>query len=364
MKVAFVHDWLVTYRGGEKVLESLLELYPNAPVYTMFYSPKTLPETITKRQVIYPKGVNFFRFSRKLLLPFYPAIIEGMPLEKYDLIISTSSCVAKGAMLGPNAKHICYIHTPMRYIWDQRHHYLHRLRKIPGIRFLVDCMSAQLRIWDISSNHRVDLFITNSSFVRQRVRKYYNRHASVVAPPVNVEQGKDILTAKVKEKYFLAAGAFVPYKRFDLAILACKLAGVKLVIAGDGPQKKKLRQMAGDHVEFHIAPDKEHWQSLMVHAEGFIFPGVEDFGITAIESLAAGTPVVAYRDGGALDFVEPEKTGLFFDRLEPESLADALKKFSKSNFDSQYLRQYASRYAKDIFQDKVKTLIHDTLEKT
>ncbi len=362
MKVAFVHDWLVTYRGGEKVLEALLELYPEAPIFTLFYDPTKMPATITSRSVIYPKWINKFKKVRKMLLPLYPAIIESMPMETYDLIISTSSCVAKGAMTGPTAKHICYIHSPMRYIWDQRNHYLKTLKKIPLLGFLIDTISCKLRLWDVNSNHRVDQFIANSNFVKQRVRKCYNRDAVVIAPPVDIEAFKTNHDSISENRFFLVAGAFVSYKRFDLAIRACEIANVKLVIAGNGPQEKKLKQLAGNNVEFHIAPDRNQWRNLMAQAEGFIFPGIEDFGITAIEALAAGTPLLAYRAGGALDFVIPGKTGLFFDSLEPRMLAEAINNFSKASFDQNYIQKFASKFSQKQFQEQMKNQIHYTLE--
>ncbi|RYZ83435.1 MAG: hypothetical protein EOP04_19960 [Proteobacteria bacterium] len=226
MRVAYVHDWLVTYRGGEKVLEALLELYPDAPIYTLFYSPAQMPASIQQRVVNVPKWLNRLKPLRKALLPILPAAIEALPLEDYDLVISTSSCVAKGVMIGPYAKHLCYIHSPMRYIWDQRQHYLNRERSFSPKEFLIHLLSQRLRIWDVSSNNQVDSFIANSSFVAKRIERYYARKAKVIHPPVDLERFFPTGNKGQKGDYFLAAGAFVSYKRFDLAIKACEELGI------------------------------------------------------------------------------------------------------------------------------------------
>ena len=219
-KVAFVHDWLDTYRGGEGH-EALLELYPDAPIYTLFYDPSLLPSTITGRDVIYPKYLKPFNKVRKALLPLLPALMESLPLEKYDLVISTSSCVAKGVVTSPDSKHLCYIHSPMRYIWDQRSHYIKELPLFA--RGLMHLFSSRLRTWDVASSVRVDNFVANSSFIKTRVHKYYGKESSVINPPVEVS---DFIEKKaeplIKDKYFLAAGVFVSYKRLDIAIEACQ----------------------------------------------------------------------------------------------------------------------------------------------
>lgn len=352
MRVAYVHDWLVTYRGGEKVLEALLDVYPDAPVYTLFYKPEAMPESIRKRDVRFPKWLNFFQSFRKILLPLLPSAIESLPLEDYDLIISTSSCVAKGVMTAPDARHLCYIHSPMRYIWDQRRFYLVPHRNYSPREFLIHLMSQKLRIWDVTSNHRVDSFVANSSFVAKRVGRYYGREASVIHPPVSVERFAP--RSVVKQDYFLAAGAFVSYKRFDLAIRACEELGVRLIIAGSGPDESKLRRLAGKHTEFVIKPDAAQWVRLFQEAKGFLFPGVEDFGITAIEALAAQTPIIALRAGGALDFVKEGLTGIFFDEDSVESLKDAISRFHLRDFDLGRIQTFAEDFSKARFQERIR----------
>ena len=363
-KVAFVHDWLVTYRGGEKVLAELLKLFPNAPIYTLFYDPDAMPDNINMHPIHLPGNVNRFRKWRKAMLPLLPSLIESFDLSDYDLVISTSSCVAKGVIPGPGAVHVSYIHSPMRYIWDQKKFYLSSLRKIPGIHLAIEILSSYLRSWDYTSNHRVDFFAANSHFVKDRIKRFYNRDATVIHPPVTL----NVATAEVSQKllehrkqkgpYFIIAGAFVSYKRFDLAIKACKLAKARLVIAGSGPEEKNLRTLAdGKNCEFFIKPAAEHWQSLLAGAEAFLFPGVEDFGITPVEALALGTPIIAFARGGALDFVTENETGTFFFEQTPEALADTIKAFAKASFDRAKLQAKAESFSREVFIKKFQNLL-------
>ncbi|MBC7659663.1 MAG: glycosyltransferase [Chitinophagaceae bacterium] len=354
MRVAYVHDWLVTYRGGEKVLEALLELYPEAPVYTLFYSPEAMPESIRNRTVYVPKWLNRLKRLRKALLPLLPAAIESLPLEDYDLIISTSSCVAKGVMVGPHAKHLCYMHSPMRYIWDQRQHYLDRNRSFSPKDFLIHVLSQRLRIWDVSSNNQVDSFIANSSFVAKRIKRYYARDSRIIHPPIELDRFFPHENKGRKGDYYLAAGAFVSYKRFDLAIAACEELGVKLKVIGSGPDEKRLRKLAGSNTEFVIKPNADEWVKLFQGAKALLFPGIEDFGITAIEALAAGAPLIAFRAGGALDFVEPNQTGIFFEQPTVASLKEAIRRFETLRFDDEVLKSFAERFSKKSFLENIR----------
>jgi glycosyltransferase involved in cell wall biosynthesis len=363
MRVAFVHDWLVSYRGGEKVLEALMELYPDAPIYTLFHQPDAMPPTFQKRTIITPWASRWLNPIRKALLPFMPMMIERFPLEHYDLVISTSSCVAKGIIPAPQATHLCYIHSPMRYIWDQRDHYLSSLRRIPLINLLVDLLATQLRMWDVSSSPRVDQFVANSHFVAQRVQKYYGRGAKVIHPPIDIDSFLSPTADPELGEYILAAGAFVPYKRFDLALEACQRTGKKLVIAGSGPLTPDIQQQVGPNMILEIAPSRERWVQLFQHADAFLFPGVEDFGMTAIESMAAGTPVIAYQAGGALDFVKPGETGEFFAEPTASSLAATLEAFDKNQYSAEKLRAFARSFTKEQFLAKIKQEVGSLLEK-
>lgn len=362
MRVAFVHDWLVTYRGGEKVLEALVDLYPDAPIFTLFYDSASMPASIKARDVRVPRLSNAVRKFRKALLPALPRLVESIDLGAYDLIVSTSSCVAKGARKRPGAKHLCYIHSPMRYIWDQQEEYIAGVSHIPGAAWGIRRLTPGLRRWDVESAGRVDRFVANSTFVAERVRSLYGREASVVHPPVEFERFQPRPLAAKRDAYLLAVGAFVSYKRFDLAIGAAERLGRKLIIAGSGPMEAQLRALAGPQTSFEIAPDDRRFAELLEGAEALLFPGVEDFGITAIEALASGTPVIAQAAGGAKDFVIPGETGVFFADPTVGSLAAAITAFQPSRFDGHALNRYAARYGRSSFLEKMRVEIAQLLK--
>ncbi|MBF0443513.1 MAG: glycosyltransferase [Oligoflexales bacterium] len=365
MRVAYVHDWLVTYRGGEKVLEALIRLYPEAPIYTLFYKPESMPESIRKRDVRHPRGLVPFTGLRKALLPFMPALIESLPLEEYDLVISTSSCVAKGIIPGPAAKHLCYIHSPMRYIWDQRRHYLKGLQKIPLLSPFIYSLSTRLRLWDISSSSRVDRFVVNSKFIGKRVQRYYGRSSEVIHPPCELERFSPKADGGGDDgaPYFLAVGAFVSYKRMDIAIDACKKLGKNLVVVGYGPLERALRKNCGKNISFVINPKDFELVKLYQNAEALLFPALEDFGITAIEAMASGVPVIAYRGGGALDFIKPGVTGEFFDEQTSESMAGVIENFSRKKYHKDNLVSFASGFSRDVFLNKIRQEIDQLIDK-
>ncbi len=362
MRVAIVHDWLVTWRGGEKVLEAIASLYPDAPIYTLFCDHSILPESLRGRKIVVHPVANRLKALRKLLLPFMPVWIESFDLSGFDLVISTSSCVAKGVIVDPSSRHLCYIHSPMRYIWDQRDEYLGRVRRWPILGFLVDALSSLLRIWDMASASRVDLFIANSAFVKDRVKKYYGRHSIVIPPPVDVARFIPPGRPTEKSDYVLAAGALVGYKRFDLAIKACEAMGKKLIIAGDGPALPFLKTLAGSRTEFVQSPDHETWVKLMRGAQALLFPGVEDFGITAIEAMASGTPVIALRKGGALDFIVEGETGLFFKEPTVESLSEAIVRSASVPWDQTLLVNFAKKFSGEVFLAKIKVTLEELNE--
>jgi len=365
MRVAFVHDWLVSYRGGEKVLEALLSLYPEAPVFTLFYDAKAMPATINQRRIIYPKWLAPCRRLRKALLPILPTVAESFDLTGYDLIISTSSCVAKGVIPPPGAKHICYLHSPMRYIWDQQQEYIDAMKWLPGAGLAIKLISPYLRRWDVKSAARVDRFIVNSHFVGERVRDYYHRDSTVIHPPIDVERfSKTGAPAPGKAGgYFLAAGAFVPYKRLDLAITACEELGKKLIVAGAGPLAARLQRLANGNTAITLAPDDEHWVKLLQGADALIFPGVEDFGMVPIEAMASGTPVIAFRRGGALDYVQPGETGEFFDAQEKNALIKVLTTYDPGRYDREKLLHFADRFRPEHFlmrmREEIAALMHN-----
>lgn len=357
MKVAFVHDWLVTYRGGEKVLDALISLYPEAPIFTLFYDPAAMPASIRERQVISPALLKPFRRARKLTLPVLPNAIEAMDFSNFDLIISTSSCVAKGAVAKSGAKHLCYLHSPMRYIWDQQDEYIQGVAHIPLAGSAIRSMTPRLRKWDVESAGRVDRFVVNSTFVGERCQNLYNRGSVVVHPPIETDRFIPMKKPHDVDRYLLAAGAFVSYKRFDLAISACEQLGRKLIIAGSGPMESQLRKLAGANTAFEISPTDARFTQLLAQADALLFPGVEDFGMVAVEAMAAGTPVIAFDKGGARDFIIEGRTGLFFRENTGKSLAATIKQFDIAAYDATILSNYAESYSKPHFLEKIKNEI-------
>ena len=356
LKVAFVHDWLVSYRGGEKTLEALCELYPEAPIFTLFYDKDSMPENINKKKLYYPKKLNLLKYFRKLFLPFLPSIIEDFDLSEYDLIISSSSCVAKGVIPAPHALHICYIHSPMRYIWDEKKSYFAGIRRIPFIHSLLNLLLSFLRNWDVTSSARVDRFLSNSRHVQNRVRRFYRRSSHVLYPPIDIKriQNLNLLEKVPEEEFYVCLGALVPYKRVDIAIEAFNRNGKKLFVFGDGPERKKLKRLAKSNIEFRHGSSDEEVMSYLAKAKALIFPGTEDFGMTAIESFSLGTPVVAHQSGGALDFIEENVNGLFFKEKSEESLLEGLRKLDKIEIDKEKIKNTAEKFSKSGFHKKMK----------
>lgn len=381
MKVCLIHDWLVTHRGGEKVLLAILKSFPDATVYTLFYDESAMGRYFGQFDVRTPAGLRPFARWRKLLLPFYPAIIESFDLEPYDLVISSSSCVAKGVITRPDALHISYIHSPMRYIWDQRAHYFQGVDKIPGLRLLKNTWLTSLRQWDVSSSQRVHHLVANSSFVAKRIATYYRRDAAVIPPPVAIPSTASA-AAKAHDKpahdapaeegsgedYYLLAGAFVPYKRLDLAIAACEQLGRRLIVAGFGPLEGMVRsrlqssQRLKPSSQLIVSPDDQTWQQLLRGAKALLFPGLEDFGMVPIEAMASGTPVIAYGRGGALDYVDDGATGVLFHEPTTASLVAAIERFEQRWFDPEVLARKAASFSEARFIERFSAFVHEKYE--
>jgi len=359
VKTALVHDWLVTWRGGEKVLLELARLYPEAPIYTLFLDRETLPEELKLRDIRVLKGLHPWRRFRKALLPILPLAIESFDFSEFDLIISTSSCVAKGAQKPTHGRHLCYIHSPMRYAWDQKREYFGRWLDRPVVGWLIEKVLTRLRRWDVASAERVDVFVANSQFVAGRVKAYYGREAVVIHPPIDL---KGFPQKTQTGNYLLVAGALVPYKRFDLAIKAAEALGVRLIVAGAGPEEAKLRSLAGPWTEFRIAPDQAEWVSLLQNARALLFPGIEDFGMIAIEAMSCGTPVIASKAGGALDFIVEGVTGVFFEPGNQSALESVIKAFDERRFSPKQISEYALGYSLNGFQVKMQDQIKKLME--
>lgn len=366
MRVALVHDWLNGMRGGEKCLECFCELFPQADVYTLFHDRGKCSDTIEgmKIRTSFIDGIpcrdRFYRY----LLPLFPIAIERFILKDYDLVLSSSHCVAKGIIPGPDAVHLSYVHSPMRYVWDMYDDYFGQGRVNPLVGRVVPFFASLLRTWDAVSSARVDHFIANSRHVAKRIGKYYRRESSVIHPPVDLERFR--VSEKI-EDYYLIVSALVPYKRVDLAVQAFNRLGRRLKIVGTGPQEAELRTMAGPSIEFVGWTDDNALAGLYSRCRAFVFPGEEDFGITPLEAMASGRPVIAYARGGALETVrdlEGEKpTGFFFHNQTAGALQAAVEVFEKSlkRYDPQAVRRHASHWRRERFKDEIARAVETLL---
>lgn len=348
-RVAIAHDWLTGMRGGEKVLEALLELYPQADIFTLFHLKGAVSEEIERHRIVTSPLQRAVRLTRdyRRLLPLFPWAAEQWDFSGYDLVLSSSHCVAKGAIAPPGVPHISYCHTPMRYVWDLYDDYFPRSR--PILRAAAAAMTPRLRRWDVRTASRVDHFVANSRFVAGRIKRIYKRDAAVVHPFVE-DQFLETPLSDERDNFHLIVSALVPYKRVDLAINAACRGGFKLKIIGSGPLLEKLRNAAPAGVELLGWCSDEALREYLRRARSLILPGIEDFGITPLEAMACGTPVIALSDGGALETVIEGETGVFFARQTEDELIEAVRKSERAVWDRQRLRARAAEFSKERFK--------------
>jgi len=357
-KVALVHDWLTGQRGGEKVLEVLAEIFPQAPIYTLFRVKGSQIPAIESRDIrtSFLQRMPLARKKYRTYLPFYPLAVELFDLQDFDLVVSSSHCAAKGVIPRPDALHVSYVHSPVRYAWNQYWAYFSPEKLSLFSRWLIPPILHYLRMWDESSSHRVDAFLANSRNTAQRIAKYYRRDAEVIPPPVDTEFFRPAERKAARTSYLIVS-ALVPYKRIDLAIEAFNRSGRDLVIVGQGPDYKALKRLAKPNVRFLGALPPDDLRRSYQQAMALLMPGEEDFGITALEAQACGTPVIAYGRGGALETVLPKKTGLFFDELKVSSLAAALDNFPTLDLNSKVIRANALRYSRQSFKRRLASVL-------
>jgi len=376
LKVALVHDWLTGMRGGERVLEAFCELYPGADLFTLLFIPGTTSAIIEDREIktSFIQRLPLVKKHYRMYLPLFPMAVERFDFSGYDLVISLSHCVAKGVITPARTMHISYIFTPMRYIWDRFNDYFGPKRCSPLRRGVYTMAAHYLRIWDTASASRVDRFISISDYVGSRVKRCYGRESSVIYPPVDCARFAPKKTAP--EDYYLILSAFAPYKRVDIAIKAFNELGLRLKVVGSGQDEKRLKAMAGPTIEFlgHI-PDSDVAE-LYRSCKAFVFPGEEDFGITPLEAMASGRPVISFARGGALETVVPlfkEKgssikntspTGVFFYEQKASSLVNAVLDFEEfyKEFNPLDAREQAERFSLEVFRDNIKKTINAEYE--
>ncbi len=367
-RVALVHDWLTGMRGGEKVLEAIAELFPEAPIYTLLHVPGSVPALESHPiHTSFLQRIPGVRRHYRRLLPLFPAAIEDLDLGGYELIVSTSHCVAKGVVPHPGAVHLCYCHTPMRYAWDQEHTYFPRRRG--AVARLRNLTLTALRAWDAASAPRVDHFLANSHFVAERIRRYYGRQAEVLPPPVDVDyflaaDGDPQAGGEPEGGFCLAVSALAPYKRVDLAIAACERLGLELRIVGTGPEENRLRRLAGPKTRLLGRVEGAELRRLYHRARLFLQPGIEDFGIASVEALAGATPVVSPARGGILDIVDDGVHGVLYEPsataggdAETEALAAAIDKSLRIRFNSSTLTDRARAFSRESFTNRFRAIL-------
>lgn len=363
MKRALVSDWLTTNAGAEKVIGAINLLYPDIDNYTLV---DTLNQEDRQKVLLgknsttsFLQDAPFIRNNFRKFLPLFPYAIEQFDLSDYEIVLSSSHCVAKGALTSHEQLHICYIHTPMRYAWDMYHEYIkhsgfNKFKKILACYFL-----HKIRQWDVSSALRADKFIANSNFVASRVKKIYNKKATVIYPPVDIDK---FSLSKTDDGYYLTAGRLVEYKKFDIIIKAFNNNGQKLLIAGDGQELENLKKIANKNIEFLGKVSDAELVKIMQKAKAFVFAAKEDFGITPVEAMACGKPVIFYAFGGVCESVRDGIDGVGFYSQDEISLGEAIKKFEKNidDFKPEKIRLRALEFSKDSFMSNLEKEIKKT----
>ncbi len=362
-KVALVHDFLTSYGGAERVLQSMCKLYPEAPIYTLLVDHKIV-ERYFPGAVVHTSWLQklpaWLRRRPRLLLLLYPAAIESIDLREYDLVLSSSGAWSKGLVTRLHTRHIAYLHSPMRFAWDARE-YLQNLGLWQPIRALGRFALSYLRIWDFQAADRPDVIIANSEFTKRRISKYYRRESSVVYPGITPSVHKKQEQNEVKKDFFLVVARLTKAKKVDIVIEAMNKLGLPLVVVGDGAEGDELRKIAGKTVRFVGKVSDQELGEYYQGARALIIPSEEDFGMVAVEALSWGLPVIAYGRGGVREIVENETQGLFFNEFMPEILAEAILRFiqREKTFESDVLKQRASQFSEEAFLANVKKVIEN-----
>jgi len=359
MKIALVHEFLTQLGGAERVLEVLHDLFPNAPVHTIVHDKKKTDNNFVKWNVKtsflqkLPFGITHYKWFLALM----PSAIESFKFEGFDVVFSDASAFAKGIKVPKKIPHICYCHTPTRYLWQMEDEYVASQPYPAWALALARLVLAWQRRWDYKAASRVTRFIANSSEVQNRIKKHYNRDSIVIYPPIRT----DFFIPKVNPSrdYFLAAGRLEPYKRFDIIIEACRKLSLPLKIAGTGSLETSLKKQYGGSVEFLGRVTDEELRSLYQNARAFVFPAYEDAGMMMVESLACGTPVIAFGKGGALEFIERGKHGVLFEEQTVESLIGAISEFKTMEFDQKILREQAEKFSVEVFKGQIRNVINE-----
>lgn len=355
-KVAIVCDWLTTWGGAERVIHVISELFPDAPIYTSLYNKKVLPQFADRE--VHTSFIQKIPGALKrypYMLPLMPYAFESFDLSAYDIVISSSHSCAKGIITQPSTLHICYCHSPTRYLWDAWHSYFKQYRVPFGLRSLAKRLLHRLRIWDRVAADRVDVYSTNSHYVQKRITKYYKRDSTVIYPALH--PSFEHLEPKPHGSYYLAVGRLTSYKRFDLIVETFNQLSLPLMIVGTGKDEKRLKKMAGRFITFTGKISDAELKNMYQNAIALIFPQVEDFGITPLEAMAAGKPVIALEEGGALETVIDKKTGVLFKEQIVESLSAAVIESQKISWNCHEIAQHAKSFSEKRFKDEFKSFV-------
>lgn len=361
LKVAIVHDWLTNFAGSEQVILALLEIFPEAPIYTSVFKSEKLPKIFKKIKVYTSELQKLSFLKHQLLFPLMGRAFEKFDLSDYDIVITSSHASSKGVITKPETLNICYCHTPTRYLWSHYHEYLDQMEfgpLNPLIKLSMPKIAYKLRIWDRLAAERVDCWIANSENVSKRISKYYRKKSAIIYPPVNTNSFK---YSENKKDYYIVCSRLIPYKKIELVIEAFNENKKPLKIIGSGSMEKELKKQAKSNIEFTGRVSDEKLITYYSEAKALIFPTEEDFGIVPVEAMASGTPVIAYNKGGAKETVIPKITGILFEKQKKESLMGAIEEFEKNNFDPQKIREFAKNFDKEIFKSKIKNFINDKL---
>ncbi len=357
MRVAIVHDFFCNLGGADQVVAVLHQLFPQAPIHTLLVSDRTRGAELLRGMDLRVSFIQHLPFARRWhepYLPLFPLAVESFNLTGYDLVLSSSHVCAKGVIPPPESLHLCYCYTPARYAWDLYPVYTQRLNTL--VKLYVAVVMHRLRAWDVSTCSRVDHFIAISKFVAQRIQRYYRRSATVIYPPVDTEF---FTPGEVGKDYFLVVSRLTAYKRIELAVQAFNQLNTRLLVIGDGPERRRLQAMARPNIHFLGSVPREQVRDYMRSCRALIFPGKEDFGITPVEVQATGRPVVAYGGGGALETVVDGVTGVFFEEQTPEALCEAMSQVSRISLDQDVIRRHALQFDRKVFSRKMTSFVEE-----
>lgn len=362
MKVAIVQEWLTNLGGSERVTLALSEIFPEALIFTSIFNPEKLPDNFKKLNIrtSFLQRIPMAKRKHQMMFPLMPYAFESFDFSEFDVVISSNHSCAKGIITGPKTLHICYCCTPTRYLWSNYHEYLQESNFNFFVNKAIPGLTNKLRLWDRVAADRPDKYVCISKYIASRIKKYYKKDAIVIYPPVDTSFYQP--TDKIGD-YYLVVGRLIPYKKVDIVIKAFNDLGLPLKIIGSGPESKKLKKMAGENIEFLSDLSDKEVKNYYSKCLAFIAPQEEDFGITPVEAMASGRPVIAYNRGGLKETVIEGLTGTFFNEQTPQCLIDTIKKFRPDRYDPKRIRQHALNFSESSFKRRMKEMIENSFLK-